>query len=41
MIDKKYGISKSSVRDINKNKEKIMKFISTIECGSGTRKTLK
>ncbi|XP_025405713.1 jerky protein homolog-like [Sipha flava] len=41
MIAEKYGIGKSTVGDIKKNKEKIMKFVSTTERGPGTRKTLK
>ncbi|KAF0712292.1 jerky protein-like, partial [Aphis craccivora] len=41
IIAEKYGIGKSTVGDIKKNKEKIMKFVSTTERGPGTRKTLK
>jgi len=41
MIAKKYGIGKSTVGDIKKNKEKMIKFVSTPERGTGTRKILK
>lgn len=40
-IVEKYGIGKSTVGDIKKNKEKIIKFVNTIECGPDIRKTLK
>lgn len=41
IIAEKYGIGKSTVGDIKKNKDKIIKFVTTTERGPGTRKTLK
>lgn len=40
-IANKYGIGKSTISDINKNKEKIIEFIASSDCGTGNRKTLK
>ncbi|CAH3998215.1 unnamed protein product [Pieris brassicae] len=40
MLDKG-GIGRSTVGDIKKNKDKLLKFVSLTECGSGVRKTLK
>ncbi|KAG8223070.1 hypothetical protein J437_LFUL002018 [Ladona fulva] len=40
-ISKTFGIGKSTVGDIKKNKDSIMKFVSTTESGSKVRKTMK
>lgn len=41
MIAEKYETDKSTVGDIKKNKQKIIKFVSTTKRSPGTRKTLK
>lgn len=40
-IARKFDIGRSTVGDIKKNKDKILKFVSHTERGSGVRKTLK
>ncbi|KAG8234429.1 hypothetical protein J437_LFUL014864 [Ladona fulva] len=40
-IFKTFGIGKSTAGDIKKNKDSIMKFVSTTESGSKVRKTMK
>ncbi|KAG8235294.1 hypothetical protein J437_LFUL014932 [Ladona fulva] len=40
-ISKRFGIGKSTVGDIKKNKDSIMKFVSTTESGSKVCKTMK
>lgn len=40
-IANKYGVGKSTISDINKNKEKILEFIASSDSGTGNRKTLK
>lgn len=41
IIARKFGIGRSTVGDIKKNKDKILKFVSLTERGPGVRKTLK
>ncbi|KAG8239696.1 hypothetical protein J437_LFUL019060 [Ladona fulva] len=40
-ISKTFDIGKSTIGDIKKNKDSIMKFVSTTESGSKVRKTMK
>ncbi|CAB3222547.1 unnamed protein product [Arctia plantaginis] len=41
VIARKFGIGRSTVGDIKKNKDKLLKFVSLTERGPGVRKTLK
>lgn len=41
IIARKFGVGRSTIGDIKKNKDKILKFISQTERGPGARKTLK
>lgn len=36
-----YGVGRSTIYDIKKNRENIQKFVSTTDCGPGKRQTLK
>lgn len=41
VISRKFGIGRSTVGDIKKNKDKLLKFVSPTERGPGVQKTLK